>query len=71
VLLDLGLTGVENVVVMNKASQVESSHSRDDSHIIDIIERQAAKRLRRSAAKALLDFMNSQYHGYGNKRGKV
>lgn len=61
--------------LQHKASQFnQGSHSRDESATVKFpgsIERQAAKRLGRSAARALLDFMNSQYHGDGNKTGKV
>ena len=52
----------------------QRSQSKDESPMVKFstsIELQAAKRLSRSAARALLDFMNSKYHSDGNKRGKV
>jgi hypothetical protein len=64
-----------NNSLQHKASQFnQSSQSGDESPMVKFqssIERRAAKRLRRSAARALLDFMNSQYYGDSNKTGKV
>jgi len=57
--------------LQHKASQLgQSLHSTDEPNVVKFpsrIELQAAKRLRRSAAKALLSFMNSRYTAEGNE----